>query len=81
MSTTHAVSLGDRGRLVVPQEVRTRLQWEQGTRLLMIESPGGVVLTTREQALDLLRKQLAGPSLVEELLAERRRQADEESHS
>ncbi len=47
----------------------------------MIESPGGVVLTTREQALDLLRKQLAGPSLVEELLAERRRQADEESHS
>ena len=40
--------------------------------LLFIEAPDGVVLMTREQAKVLVRKQLAGRSLVEELMAERR---------
>ena len=40
--------------------------------MLFIEAPDGVVLMTREQAKVLVRKQLAGRSLVEELMAERR---------
>ncbi|HMQ65281.1 MAG TPA: AbrB/MazE/SpoVT family DNA-binding domain-containing protein [Arachnia sp.] len=72
MSSTFHVLLGDRGRLVVPAELRNRQGWRQGDALLFIEAPDGVVLMTREQAKVLVRKQLAGRSLVEELMAERR---------
>ena len=56
----------------VPAELRNRQGWRQGDALLFIEAPDGVVLMTREQAKVLVRKQLAGRSLVEELMAERR---------
>ena len=70
--------MGDRGRLVVPRELRDRQDWAQGTELLVIEAPDGVVLVSREKALALLRRQLAGASLVEELVAERRFEARRE---
>lgn len=70
--------MGDRGRLVVPRELRDRQDWSQGTQLLVIEAPDGVVLVSREQALALLRRQLEGSSLVEELVAERRLEAQRE---
>lgn len=60
---------------MVPAELRVRQQWEQGTPLLFIETDRGVVLTTREQAKKLLREQLTGPSLVDELVADRREAA------
>lgn len=72
MSTTHPIVMGDRGRLVVPADVRERQGWRQGAPLLLVETDEGVVLTTREQAKALLRAQLAGDSLVEQLMAERR---------
>ncbi|WP_147916561.1 AbrB/MazE/SpoVT family DNA-binding domain-containing protein [Ruania zhangjianzhongii] len=75
MDTTYSAPLGDRGRLVVPAGLRTRQNWEQGTPLLFIETPHGVVLATRDQAKALLRAQLAGTNLVDELLTERREQA------
>lgn len=58
--------------MVVPADLRARQKWEQGTPLLFIETAHGVVLATREQAKRLLRDQLAGESLVEELIADRR---------
>lgn len=70
--------MGDRGRLVVPLELRARLGLEPGSALLLIETPDGVVLTTREQARRLVRAQLAGDSLVEQLLDERRAAAAQE---
>ena len=78
MNTTYAVAMGDRGRLVIPHELRVRQNWDQGTDLLINESGGGVVLATREQALALLRRQLAGPSLVDELIEERRQETERE---
>lgn len=60
---------------MVPAELRVRQQWDQGTPLLFIETDRGVVLTTREQAKKLLREQLTGPSLVDELVADRRETA------
>lgn len=78
MSTTFHAPLGDRGRLVVPSELRTRQGWRQGDPLIFIETPDGVVLMTREQTKASIRKQLAGESLVEELLAERRAAAKQE---
>ncbi len=78
MSGTYAVTMGDRGRLVVPLELRARLGLEPGSALLLVETPDGVVLTTREQAQRLVRAQLAGDSLVEQLLDERRAAAAQE---
>lgn len=72
MSGTYAVTMGDRGRLVVPAEVRAHAGLTEGVPLLLLETPGGLVLMTREQARDLLRRQLAGADVVAELLADRR---------
>ena len=72
MSGTHHVVVGDRGRLVVPAEVRERVGLTVGTPLIMLETPHGLVLLTREQLRDRVRHELAGLDLVAELLAERR---------
>lgn len=75
MSGTHTVTMGDRGRLVVPVEVRDRAGLAEGTPLVLLETPGGIVLVTREQLRDRVRADLAGLDLVGELLAERRADA------
>ncbi|MFT4221148.1 MAG: AbrB/MazE/SpoVT family DNA-binding domain-containing protein [Microbacterium sp.] len=59
----------------MPAPLRERQRWEQGTPLLFIETERGVLLVTREQAKQLVREQLSGDSLVDELIAERRRAA------
>lgn len=78
MSGTFAVTMGDRGRLVVPQELRERAGLDAGTPLVLVEAEGGVLLLTREQAKARVRASLAGHDLVGDLLTERRRTAQEE---
>ena len=75
MSGTYTVVMGDRGRLVVPAELRERLDLTPGTPLVLFETSAGVVLTTREQLKSLVRHRLADRDLVAELLAERRSDA------
>jgi len=70
--------MGDRGRLVVPAELRARQHWKSGTALLFIEAGNGVILMTRDQAKRLLRDQLAGADPVGDLLRERRAAARQE---
>ncbi len=72
MDGTWTVTMGDRGRLVVPAEVRDRAGLAEGTTLVLLESAGGLVLLTRQQLRDRVREELAGTDLVSELLAERR---------
>jgi bifunctional DNA-binding transcriptional regulator/antitoxin component of YhaV-PrlF toxin-antitoxin module len=67
--------MGDRGRLVVPVALRERMHVEAGSPMLLIETPRGVLLVTRDQALGLVRESLRGHDLVAELLADRRREA------
>jgi AbrB family looped-hinge helix DNA binding protein len=67
--------MGDRGRLVVPAELRERLNLAPGTPLVLFETSAGIVLTTREQLKALVRQRLADRDLVGDLLAERRREA------
>jgi len=67
--------MGDRGRLVVPAELRERLNLKPGSPLVLLDTPHGVVLATREQVKDLVRAGLQGLDLVAELLEDRRRQA------
>lgn len=57
----------------MPAELRDRLGLGPGSPLLMVETADGIVLVTRDQAKRLVRRQLAGgPSLVAELVADRR---------
>lgn len=72
MNGTYAVTMGDRGRLVVPAELRERAGLSEGCPLVLVETEAGVVLLTREQLKARVRADLAGLNLVEELLAERR---------
>ena len=74
MGGTYAVTMGDRGRLVIPAEVRSG-GLQPGDPLVLVDTGDGVVVLTREQARARVRAQLAGPSLVDELLAERREAA------
>jgi bifunctional DNA-binding transcriptional regulator/antitoxin component of YhaV-PrlF toxin-antitoxin module len=62
----------------VPAEIRERAGLREGTPMVMIESPDGLVLLTREQLKRRVRADLAGLDLVDELLAERRAQAQAE---
>jgi len=67
--------MGDRGRLVVPAELRQRAGLAEGTPLTMVESERGLLLLTRAQLTTLVRSDLAGLDLVGELLADRRAEA------
>lgn len=75
MGGTYSVTVGDRGRVVLPVELRERLHLETGSTLLLLDTGAGVVLTTRVQARQLLCRQLGGVSLVDQLLSERREAA------
>ena len=72
------MTVGDRGRLVLPAGVRERYGIGEGTELVLVESPEGLALLTREQLKRRVRANLAGPSLVEDLLADRRSAAEQE---
>ena len=67
--------MGDRGRLVIPAELRARIGRTEGTPLVLVDAAGAVVLLTREQLKAIVRADLAELDLVGELLADRRRQA------
>jgi AbrB family looped-hinge helix DNA binding protein len=75
MSGTYQVVMGDRGRLVIPADLRERAGLAEGTALILLETPAGLVLLTRPQLRERVRADLAGLDLVGELLAERRGEA------
>jgi AbrB family looped-hinge helix DNA binding protein len=81
MSGTYQVVMGDRGRIVVPVDVREQAGLVEGTPLVLLETPGGLVLLTREQLRDRVRGELEGLDLVSELLADRRRSSELEDAS
>lgn len=64
--------------MVIPAAARERSGLYPGTPLILLETPGGLVLMTRRQLRSRVREELAGLDLVAELLADRRRAAQEE---
>lgn len=78
VSGTHTVVVGDRGRIVVPADVRERAGLAAGTPLVLLETPDGIVLLTRDQLRERVRRELDGLDLVSDLLAERRSAAAQE---
>ena len=81
MNGIHTVVVGDRGRIVVPAEVRENEQLAEGTPLVMLSTSGGLVLMTRDQLLQRVRGELKGLDLVGELLADRRRASKREDQA
>ena len=78
MSGTYTVTVGDRGRLVLPADLRERTGLAEGSELVLMETEGAIVLFTREQLKARVRADLADRDLVGSLLAERRRAAQAE---
>ena len=78
MDGTHIVVVGDRGRIVVPAEVRERSGISKGVPLVLLESSDGLVLLTREQLRTRVQDELSGIDLVSQLLADRRQSAERE---
>ncbi len=72
MSGTYQVVMGDRGRLVIPAQLRERNGLVEGTPLTVVETSGGLVLLSRSQLQRAVREDLTDVDLVGELLAERR---------
>ena len=80
--TPRRVTVGDRGRLVLPSEVRRELELEPGTQMIVsTENDGSVRLrpyrAVARQNRGVLRE-LPGPSMVDELFAERRAETAQE---
>ena len=71
------------GRIVIPAEMRKQLEVEPGDEVLMRMKDGELVVYTRLQALRRIQQRMReaipeGVSLVDELIAERRREAANE---
>lgn len=81
MNGTYRIAVGDRGRVVLPADLRERAGLKSGTVLTLFDSPAGMVLMTREQLLERVREDLRGLDLVGELLSERRLEAGRDDAS
>lgn len=49
MSGTYSITMGNRGRLVIPAAVRERAKLAEGTPLVLLDTPTGIVILTRAQ--------------------------------
>ncbi|MXY02784.1 MAG: AbrB/MazE/SpoVT family DNA-binding domain-containing protein [Acidimicrobiales bacterium] len=77
--SAHQLAMGDRGRIVIPADVRSRAGLVAGTPLILLETNDGFELYSREQLSDKVAADLRGSDLVGELLAERHREAAREN--
>ncbi|MGH2887310.1 MAG: AbrB/MazE/SpoVT family DNA-binding domain-containing protein [Solirubrobacteraceae bacterium] len=83
MSHREQVTVGDRGRLVLPSSIRSALGLKRGSRLLLsTEDDGSLRLrpyrAVADQSRGLFSDLSKSGSLVDELLAERRAEANRE---
>jgi AbrB family looped-hinge helix DNA binding protein len=81
MSDTNVLSVGPKGRIVIPVEIRRRLGLEEGSQLVAVFEGEGVLLLPRDAVKSRLRSMFAGvqTSMADELLRDRRAAAAEES--
>jgi AbrB family looped-hinge helix DNA binding protein len=81
MGDTNVLSVGPKGRVVIPVDIRRRLGIEEGSELVAVLDQDGVLLLPREAVKRRLRSMLAGVnvSMANELIRDRRAAAAEES--
>ena len=75
------LSVGPKGRVVIPVEIRRRLGFEEGSQLVALVEGDGVLLLPRTAVKQRLRGMFADVrgSMAEELIRDRRAAAAEES--
>jgi antitoxin PrlF len=83
MALSHAeIRVGEQGRIVIPAEIRRALAIDIGSTLVARIDHDRLVLEKREAVLERLQSRFAnvpvGVSLAEELMAERRAEAEHE---
>lgn len=79
MSDTFTLTVGHKGRVVIPAPARAHHRWSEGTDLIALDTEGGLILMSREQAEARVARSIAGRDLVAELLEERRAEAAREA--
>ena len=81
MSDTSVVSVGPKGRVVIPAGIRRELGIEEGSELVALVEGRAVVLVPRSEIKSRLRSFFTGveASMRDELLTERRADADREA--
>jgi AbrB family looped-hinge helix DNA binding protein len=81
MSDTSVVSVGPKGRVVIPADIRRALDIREGSELVALIEGEAVVLVPRSAIKSRLRSIFAGVgvSMRGELIAERRAEAARES--
>lgn len=78
-ATTHTITVGDRGRFVLPSDVRDRHGWHTGTELVAVDTDTGLLVLSVDEALLWLRRRTVGRDLVQELLDERHAEVQQDS--
>lgn len=83
MSDTSVVSVGPKGRVVIPAGIRRELGLEEGSELVALVEGEAVVLVPRSAIRTRLRSLFAtvGESMRDELIIERRAEAAREGTS
>jgi AbrB family looped-hinge helix DNA binding protein len=81
MSDTNVLSVGPKGRVVIPVEIRRQLGLEEGSQLVALVEGEGVLLLPRDAVKQRLRGIFAGvrTSMAEELIRDRRAAAAKDS--
>jgi AbrB family looped-hinge helix DNA binding protein len=81
MSATSIVSVGPKGRVVIPAEIRRELAITEGSELVALIEGQAVVLVPRSAIKSRLRSMFADVevSMREELIAERRLEASRDA--
>ena len=81
MSDTSVVSVGPKGRVVIPAGIRRQLGIEEGSELVALVEGQAVVLVPRGAIKARLRSMFAATesSMSDELIAERRAEARREA--
>lgn len=82
MAHTEQITVGERGRIVLPSSIRAELGLTPGTRMVLSTEPDGSLRLRPYRAVADESRGLyadsAGGSLVDELLADRRIEAQRE---
>lgn len=81
MGDTNLLSVGPKGRVVIPVDIRRRLGLAEGSQLVAVLEGEGVLLLPRDAVKKRLRGMFAGvrSSMADELIRDRRAAAAKES--
>ncbi|MEO8639260.1 MAG: AbrB/MazE/SpoVT family DNA-binding domain-containing protein [Chloroflexota bacterium] len=81
MSDTNLLSVGPKGRVVIPVEIRRRLGIAEGSQLVALVEGDGVLLLPRSAVRERLRGMFTNvrTSMAKELVRDRRAAAKRES--